>query len=134
MNWLLVQGMVGIDGQGYRLFSPLLADYLALKLQMDPAETPVSTPGQGTVHALVERESHRFTPQEKNLLLYFLDRPGAIVAVDELLAEVWQRPDGSVRRVQEGIRRLRHRLTEFNGVVGTIDNEWGQGYRYVPIN
>ena len=54
--------------------------------------------------------------------------------MDELLAEVWQRPDGSVRRVQEGIRRLRHRLTEFNGLVGTIDNEWGQGYRYVPTN
>lgn len=132
MNWLLVQGLVGIDGQGYRLFSPLLADYLALKLQVDPADTPVRIPSQGTVHALVERESHRFTPQEKNLLLYFLDRPGAIVSVDELLAEVWQRPDGSVRRVQEGIRRLRHRLSEFNGAVGTIDNEWGQGYRYVP--
>ncbi len=132
MNWLLVQGLVGIDGQGYRLFSPLLADYLALKLQVDPADTPVSMPSQGTVHALVERESHRFTPQEKNLLLYFLERPGAIVSVDELLAEVWQRPDGSVRRVQEGIRRLRHRLTEFNGAVGTIDNEWGQGYRHVP--
>ncbi len=132
MNWLLVQGMVGIDGQGYRLFSPLLADYLALKLQVDTPVTRAVAPDTGNVHALVERESHRFTPQEKNLLLYFLERPGAIVSVDELLAEVWQRPDGSVRRVQEGIRRLRHRLTEFNGAVGTIDNEWGQGYRYVP--
>lgn len=134
MNWLLVQGMVGIDSQGYRLFSPLLADYLALKLQVDPAVTRAIEPETGDLHALVERESHRFTPQEKNLLLYFLDRPGTIVSVDELLAEVWQRPDGSVRRVQEGIRRLRHRLTEFNGAVGTIDNEWGQGYRYVPVN
>ena len=132
MNWLLVQGMVGIDGQGYRLFSPLLADYLALKLQVDTPVTRAIEPETGNVHALVERESHRFTPQEKNLLLYFLERPGTIVSVDELLAEVWQRPDGSVRRVQEGIRRLRHRLTEFNGAVGTIDNEWGQGYRYVP--
>lgn len=132
MNWLLVQGMVGIDSQGYRLFSPLLADYLALKLQVDTPVTRAIEPEMGNVHALVERESHRFTPQEKNLLLYFLDRPGTIVSVDELLTEVWQRPDGSVRRVQEGIRRLRHRLTEFNGAVGTIDNEWGQGYRYVP--
>ena len=134
MNWLLVQGIVGIDAQGYRLFSPLLAEHLALKLQVETVDSPVTTSGLGDVHALVERESHRFTPQEKNLLLYFLDRPGAIVSVDELLTEVWQRPDGSVRRVQEGIRRLRHRLTEFNGSVGTIDNEWGQGYRYVPRN
>lgn len=132
MNWLLVQGLVGIDGQGYRLFSPLLAEYLALKWQVDVAAAPINEPGPDALHALVERESHRFTPQEKNLLLYFLDRPGAIVSVDELLVDVWQRPDGSVRRVQEGIRRLRHRLTEFNGAVGTIDNEWGQGYRYVP--
>ncbi|MBI3959396.1 MAG: helix-turn-helix domain-containing protein [Chloroflexi bacterium] len=134
MNWLLVQGLMGIDGHNYRLFSPLLADYLALKLPQDPAAAPVVEPGRGAVHALVERESHRFTPQEKSLLLYFLDRPGVIVSVEELLAKVWQRPDGSARRVQEGIRRLRHRLVEFNGAVGTIDNEWGQGYRYVPLS
>jgi len=132
MNWLLVQGLVGIDGHRYRLFSPLLQEYLAMKLSVDTAVVAVTEPDQGAIHALVERESHRFTPQEKSLLLYFLDRPGVIVSVDELLAEIWQRPDGSVRRVQEGIRRLRHRLSEFNGSVGTIDNEWGQGYRYVP--
>ncbi|MBX3052574.1 MAG: winged helix-turn-helix domain-containing protein [Caldilineaceae bacterium] len=134
MNWLLVQGMAGIAGHSYRLLSPLLQDYLALKLEADPAVSPPVEPDQQAVHALVERESHRFTPQEKSLLLYFLQRPGTIVSVDELLAEVWQRPDGSVRRVQEGIRRLRQRLSEFNGAVGTIDNEWGQGYRYVPVN
>lgn len=133
MNWLLVQGLVGIDGHSYRIFSPLFQEYLAPKLQVDP---PVSTTGvadQDAVHALVKRESHRFTPQEKSLLLYFLERPGVIVSVDELLAEVWRRPDGSSRRVQEGIRRLRRRLAEFNGVMGAIDNEWGQGYRYVPV-
>lgn len=137
MNWLLLQGLVGIDGHSYRLFSPLLADYLALK---QPTEQPVSRsiqsspmPSGITTHALVEQEAHRFTPQEKALLLYFLDRPGVIVSVDELLAQVWQRPDGSSRRVQEGIRRLRHRLAEFSDAVGTIDNEWGQGYRYVPV-
>ncbi len=134
MHWLLVQGLVGVDGHRYRLFSPLLQEYLATKWQVDAAAAPVVEAGQDAVHALVERESHRFTPQEKSLLLYFLERPGTIVSVDELLADVWQRPDGSVRRVQEGIRRLRHRLVEFNGAVGTIDNEWGQGYRYVPIN
>lgn len=133
MNWLLVQGLVGVDSHSYRLFSPLFQEYLALKLQVEVAAAPRSVTDAGAVHALIERESHRFTPQEKSLLLYFLERPGAIVSVEELLAEVWQRPDGSSRRVQEGIRRLRHRLAEFNGAVGSIDNEWGQGYRYVPI-
>ena len=138
MNWLLVQGLAGIDGHNYRLFSPLLADYLALK---QPTEQPITrsihpnpAPGENDAHALVEREAHRFTPQEKTLLLYFLDRPGVIVSMEELLVQVWQRPDGSSRRVQEGIRRLRHRLTEFSDSIGTIDNEWGQGYRYVPID
>jgi len=138
MNWLLVQGLAGIDSHSYRLFSPLLADFLALK---QPAEQPVSrsihpspATGQRSARALIEQEAHRFTPQEKALLLYFLDRPGVIVSVEELLAQVWQRPDGSSRRVQEGIRRLRHRLTEFTESIGAIDNEWGQGYRYVPID
>lgn|GEM_PF-2574056 len=138
MNWLLVQGVVGIDGHNYRLFSPLFQEYLTHKLQVDLTAVPLVQVDQRAAHALVERESHRFTPQEKTLLLYFLDRPGAIVSVDELLAEVWQRPDGSVRRVQEGIRRLRHRLAELNSPagaqIGAIENEWGQGYRYVPVN
>lgn len=133
MNWLLVQGLVGVDSQSYRLFSPLFQEYLALKLQVETPAAPRSVADAGAVYALVEREAHRFTPQEKSLLLYFLERPGEIVSVEELLAQVWERPDGSSRRVQEGIRRLRHRLAEFNGAVGTIDNEWGQGYRYVPL-
>ena len=133
MNWLLVQGLVGVDSHSYRLYSPLFQEFLALKLQVDVAAAPRSVADAGAVQALIEREAYRFTPQEKSLLLYFLERPGEIVSVEELLAQVWQRPDGSVRRVQEGIRRLRHRLAEFNGAVGTIDNEWGQGYRYVPI-
>ncbi len=133
MHWLLVQGLVAVESHGYRLFSPLLTDYLALRFGAGGASVPASQPETGAVQALVEREAHRFTPQEKSLMLYFLERPGTIVSVDELLADVWQKPDGSVRRVQEGIRRLRQRLAEFNGAVGTIDNEWGQGYRYVPV-
>ncbi|HRJ40878.1 MAG TPA: helix-turn-helix domain-containing protein, partial [Caldilineaceae bacterium] len=129
----LVQGLVAVESHGYRLFSPLLTDYLALRFGAGGASVPASQPETGAVQALVEREAHRFTPQEKSLMLYFLERPGTIVSVDELLADVWQKPDGSVRRVQEGIRRLRQRLAEFNGAVGTIDNEWGQGYRYVPV-
>ena len=62
MNWLMVQGLVGIDGQGYRLFLLLFAEYLALKLQVDTSATLVTQPGQDAVHALVERESHCFTP------------------------------------------------------------------------
>lgn len=134
MNWLLVQGMVRIDGHSYRLFSPLLREYLTLRLGVTPEAGDSNRAALDSTHALVEREAHRFTPQEKTLLLYFLERPGVIVSVDELLAEVWQRPDGSVRRVQEGIRRLRHRLAELDGPVGAIENEWGQGYRYVPAN
>lgn len=134
MNWLLVQGMVRIDGHCYRLFSPLLREYLTLRLGVTAEARDSLRAAADSTHVLVEREAHRFTPQEKTLLLYFLERPGVIVSVDELLAEVWQRPDGSVRRVQEGIRRLRHRLTELDGPVGAIENEWGQGYRYVPAN
>lgn len=134
MNWLLVQGMVRIDGHFYRLFSPLLQEYLALRLEVTPVAEDSVQAAVDSAQALVEREAHRFTPQEKTLLFYFLERPGVIVSVDELLAEVWERPDGSVRRVQEGIRRLRHRLTELSRPVGAIENEWGQGYRYVPVN
>jgi DNA-binding response OmpR family regulator len=45
---------------------------------------------------------------------------------------VWKRPDASPRRVQEAIRRLRLQLEEASPPVGSIENERGQGYRFVP--
>jgi DNA-binding response OmpR family regulator len=36
--------------------------------------------------------------------------------------------------VQEAIRRLRLQLEEASPPVGTIENERGQGYRFVPAS
>jgi DNA-binding winged helix-turn-helix (wHTH) protein len=128
--WLLNNGIVRIDRDTCHLFSSLFEEYVSAQLE-------VITRHQSEIaedaHTLVEKESQQFTPQERNLLRYFMDRPGEIISIEQLLAEVWKRPTGSTRRVQEGIRRLRNRLDELQLPIGQIENEWGQGYRFVPI-
>jgi hypothetical protein len=129
--WLLNNGIVRIAGNTSHLFSPLFKEYVHTQIEQapEPQVEVISDP-----HTLIEKESQQFTPQERNLLRYFLDRPGEVISIEQLLVEVWKRPDGSTRRVQEGIRRLRNRLDELKLPIGQIENEWGQGYRFIPVH
>lgn len=137
VNWLLNRAMVRVDGSAYRLFSPLFQAYLQTRL--DPH--PVSGRGMGPapsasvdLRTVLARHERFFTPQERNLLLYFLERPEETISVEELLEHVWRKPNGSVRRVQEGIRRLRRRLAALPEEIGAIENDWGRGYRFTPAH
>jgi DNA-binding response OmpR family regulator len=74
----------------------------------------------------------QLTKIEGILLRYFQSHPDELLSPEQLLAEVWKRPDASPRRVQEAIRRLRLELEAASPPVGSIENERGQGYRFLP--
>lgn len=136
LNWLINQAMVTCDIQGYALFSPLFTEFLANRL--GSVTTPAATPAPTTMRnsalpSLPDAPIYeQLTKTEGALLRYFQLHPDTVVSAEELLQEVWKRPDASPRRVQEAIRRLRLELEEASPPVGEIENERGQGYRFVP--
>jgi hypothetical protein len=149
LNWLINQAMVVFSEQGYRLFSPLFAEFLAHRLAASQPETTPSattpsatTPSATTPSATVPLPRSpapydapiydQLTKTESALLRYFQSRAYEIVTPEQLLADVWKRPHASSRRVQEAIRRLRLELEAAQPPVGLIENERGQGYRFVP--
>lgn len=152
LNWLINQAMVLGDARGYALFSPLFTEFLANRMAMAalatnmsnmasvaapantlaaPTSIPAATQPQYLFHAPIYEQ---LTKIEGVLLRYFQTRPNEVIGSDQLLAEVWKRPDASPRRVQEAIRRLRLELEEASPPVGTIENERGQGYRFIPAS
>ena len=139
LNWLINQAMVVYDTQSYALFSPLFTEFLASRLAATPAPT-AQTPAQPAVpvpSSPLPPEPPIFehlTKTESTLLRYFQNHAQTVISSEELLAEVWKRPDASPRRVQEAIRRLRLELEQAEPPVGTIEHERGQGYRFVPAN
>ena len=134
LHWLINQAMVVYSEQGYRLFSPLFAEFLANRLGAVTlpegaaaalAGPHVSFPPDAPIY-------DHLTKTEGALLRYFQNHVNEVIAPAQLLADVWKRPTASPRRVQEAIRRLRLELEEAQPPVGVIENERGQGYRFVP--
>ncbi|MGL4651712.1 MAG: winged helix-turn-helix domain-containing protein [Caldilineaceae bacterium] len=74
------------------------------------------------------------TRSESVLLGYFQHHARQVVSPEQLLREVWRRPDATPRRVQEAIRRLRIVLEMAAPPIGTIENDRGRGYRFVPAS
>jgi hypothetical protein len=146
LNWLINQAMVICDAKGYALFSPIFTEFLANRMatEMQPAPqtatVPAPLPPLRTVRPsppilpLDAPIYDQLTKIEGVLLRYFQAHANEVVSSEELLAEVWKRPDASARRVQEAIRRLRLQLEDLSPPIGTIENERGQGYRFVPVN
>ena len=137
LNWLINQAMVTCcltpGPSGYQLFTPLFAEYLAGRLGQENGNAPVAQP-QSPAPVLTAAELDQFTKIEASLLRYFQSHPNETVTVDQLLAGVWKRPDATNRRVQEAIRRLRMQLEETTPSMGTIKNDRGRGYRFVPAH
>lgn len=127
LNWLINQAMVIYGPEGYQLFSSLFADFLATRVGQ--AGTSRADTGAGRANAPF---FDSLTKTENTLLRYFQSHSNEVVSSEQLLADVWKRPNASPRRVQEAIRRLRLRLDEASPPVGVIENERGRGYRYVP--
>ena len=137
LNWLINQAMVICDAKGYALFSPLFTEFLANRMAAvtQVERTPTPQPANTTLAAPLPPDApiyHQLTKIEGVLLRYFQAHANEVVSAEQLLAEVWKRPNASSRRVQEAIRRLRLELEEASPPVGDIENERGQGYRFVP--
>lgn len=128
-NWLINQAVVSYSPAGYSLFSPLFAEFLASRMQSRepaPAEpTPVVRKVESDIY-------QRLTKIEAALLHYFEEHSNTVISPEELLTKVWRRPNATTRRVQEAIRRLRLQLEELSPPIGTIENDRGRGYRFVP--
>jgi hypothetical protein len=133
LNWLINQAVVVCcvtpDASGYELFSPLFKEYLARRLQAPAVvRDPVS-------EAAAFLPVDQLTKTELSLMRYFQARPHQVVSPEQLLTEVWKRPDETnPRRVQEAIRRLRMQLEKIQPPIGDIENDRGRGYRFVPAS
>ena len=79
--------------------------------------------------------SYAYLPRmEADVLRYLQAHANEVVSPEELLTQVWKLPPTtSPRRVQEAIRRLRNHLKEEDPPIGIIENERGQGYRFVLL-
>jgi hypothetical protein len=127
LNWLINQAMVIYGAPGYQLFSSLFAEFLRVR-----AGDAAATGAAGNANRGQALFFDSLTKTESALLRYFQTHKHEVVSPEQLLADVWKRPNASPRRVQEAIRRLRLRLDEASPPVGVIENERGRGYRYVP--
>lgn len=138
LNWLINQAVVsccvGASGIDYALFSPLFAEYLGERMtgSLPNAREPLS---QGFASAVRPSASFfdKLTRTEVTLLQYFQSHSHQVIPPDQLLTDVWKRPDATVRRVQEAIRRLRLELEHAEPPIGMIENDRGRGYRFVPM-
>ncbi len=134
LNWLINQAIVVCCVQpkqnGYQFFTPLFGEFMARRMQPVAETKPVAPPAID--NGLAAADLDQFTKTEAALLRYFQAHQGETVSVDQLLADVWRRPDATNRRVQEAIRRLRLQLEESDPPLGMIENDRGRGYRYIP--
>ena len=142
LNWMINQAIVTYGAEGYQLFSPLLSEFITGRLADAPsASTPLTppppattfTPANNHIPTLEQAEFYKnLTKIESSLLRYFQANSQTIIPPEQLLADVWKRPDASPRRVQEAIRRLRLQLEKAAPPIGVIENDRGRGYRFVP--
>lgn len=129
VNWLLNQAILKVGVDGYQLFSPLLNEFIAARFQENGAGRTMIIPSDNYNKIGIYTQ---LTKIESALLRYFEANSNQVIAPEQLLADVWNRPDASTRRVQEAIRRLRIQLEEITPPIGVIENDRGRGYRYVP--
>ncbi len=135
LNWLINQAVVAYRERNgvayYQLFSPLFAEFISSRFATNPVQPP-ATFAPARVYEPEAPLYEELTKMEAALLRYFLNHSQSVVSIEQLLTEVWKRPDSSVRRVQEAIRRLRLQLEQQTPPIGIIENERGRGYRFIP--
>jgi DNA-binding response OmpR family regulator len=145
LNWLINQAVVTCCNMpapsGYQLFTPLFTEFLARRLEQSERtaaeEAGISAqgakmPAAGEAPSEPGVDLDQFTKIEASLLRYFQSHQNETVSTEQLLADVWKRPDATNRRVQEAIRRLRLHLEAANPPIGAIENDRGRGYRFTP--
>lgn len=84
----------------------------------------------GTFTAKISGKALDLTFKEFELLRYLDDHPNQVFSREQLLSEVWGYDYfGGTRTVDVHIRRLRSKLGEYEGLIGTVRNV---GYRLDP--
>lgn len=84
----------------------------------------------GAYSAKISGRSLDLTYKEFELLRYLHEHPNQVFSREQLLSEVWGYDYfGGTRTVDVHIRRLRAKLGEFEGLIGTVRNV---GYRLDP--
>ncbi len=84
----------------------------------------------GTYTAKINGRALDLTFKEFELLRYLNDNPSQVFSREQLLSEVWGYDYfGGTRTVDVHIRRLRAKLGEHEGLIGTVRNV---GYRLDP--
>jgi DNA-binding response OmpR family regulator len=84
----------------------------------------------GTYTAKINGRALDLTFKEFELLRYLNDNPAQVFSREQLLSEVWGYDYfGGTRTVDVHIRRLRAKLGEHEGLIGTVRNV---GYRLDP--
>lgn len=133
INWLINQAVVVYRQQEYRLFTPLFANFLRHR-QQPPDASRQAAPARA-ISEMQPDSSYAYLPRmEADVLRYLQAHANEVVSPEELLTQVWKLPPTtSPRRVQEAIRRLRNHLKEEDPPIGIIENERGQGYRFVLL-
>lgn len=130
-NWLINQAVLRVTVDGYRIFTPLFSEFVIAQLAAKASAIQATRGGTKIGEASIYR---RLTKIETALLRYFEKNSNRVVSAEQLLTDVWKRPDASTRRVQEAIRRLRLQLEEEKPPHGVIENDRGRGYRFVPAD
>ena len=128
LNWLINQAIVSYHHNSYQLYSPLFRKFLLDKEQKGEFDDTAAA----MMASHTDKIYDQLTPKEADLLRYFETNSHTVISVDTLLADVWNQPEASPRRVQEAIRRLRNNLNKHTPPIGVIENERGEGYRYIP--
>lgn len=133
INWLINQAVVVYRQQEYRLFTPLFASFLRHR-QQTLDDSRQAAPARA-IGEMPPDSSYAYLPRmEADVLRYLQAHANQVVSPEELLTQVWKLPaTTSARRVQEAIRRLRNHLKEEDPPIGIVENERGQGYRFVPL-
>jgi DNA-binding response OmpR family regulator len=81
---------------------------------------------------LVQGESVHLTPKEFGLLVYLASQPNVVFTRQDIIRDIWGRPDGGgdVRTVDTHIKRLRCKITEGRAIPWSITTVWGVGYKF----
>lgn len=147
LNWLINQAIItccmepeiaGATGvTGYQFFTPLFTEFLKRRTAAETAAAETAAAGSlaaspFALPAPSPVELDQLTKTETLLFRYLQAHRNETISTEQLLAEVWKRPDANNRRVQEAVRRLRLELANIQPPIGVIENDRGRGYRFVP--
>lgn len=148
--YLIPSGLVQQGTDGWRLFSPIMADYVALQPSDAPSlsrsATSVADAAPQTRGLALHPQTRALlqngvaldvalTPHEELLLDYFLQNEGALCTKDELMQAVWNEEKfvEGIRddRLAQLIKRLRSKIEPEQSDPIYILTVRGRGYRFV---